>query len=144
MKYLMSMLVLLSTFVEADTGNSINLTSFSELGVLSEDINNRQISLRGFLLKDEGEFYFCSSMESCYSRGKERIVVKSNDEVQRYLLQVSECHMELTGVFQSLNKSQKGWPIAGYFKVDEKPTFDFNPSYHLINKNCRAYNAMKE
>lgn len=145
MKYLLTILFFWSSLVIADAERDIKLVSFFELPILQEQMDNSQILMRGYLLNDEGELYFCSNMESCYSRGKDRVrVIANNSETKDYLNYVSGCHMELTGIYHEITGQQKSWPLMGDFEVAEKPEFDFNPDYHLINVNCKAYYIMRD
>lgn len=143
MKYLLIALVLKVSFVSADIANGVRLVSFEGLQSSSLISNSGlTISLRGYLLFDEERLYFCSNMETCYSRGKNRVVIKSNKEIISYLRGVDNCHMELTGLYQSLGSKQASWPLLGYLSVEDKPEFDFNSNYSLINKRCKAFNVI--
>ncbi|RUO78701.1 hypothetical protein CWI83_06690 [Pseudidiomarina taiwanensis] len=102
--------------------------------------NQKEIAMKGYLLKDEGLFYFCSDMDSCYSRGKNRLQLIINDKDQEYFNDINHCHVALVGKFRGLEESQTHWPFMGYFEVLRISGFDFSPDYHLINKNCIAYN----
>ncbi|WP_417689551.1 hypothetical protein [Pseudidiomarina sp.] len=142
MKYLLGVFALLSTLACADSITNGALIAFSKLSTYEETYTAKNISLRGFLFLDEGELLFCSNRESCYSRGKERVVVKASGKVEEYLKEVSECHMELSGEFRALNPEQSDWPILGFLYVGSKPEFDFSSMYDLINDKCRAFNVM--
>lgn len=146
MKYILIILFFWSSLAIADIDDNAKLVSFFELPMLQKQIDNHngQISMRGYLLNDEGVIFFCSNMESCYSRGKDRVRVIANYEYRDYLIGVSGCHMELTGIYQPLSEEQKSWPMMGYFEVAERPKFDFNPDYHLINVKCKAYKIMRD
>lgn len=142
MRYLIGVLVLLSALACADSGNSGALVTFSKLSTQEKASIAKGISLRGFFFLDEDELLFCSTMESCYSRGKERVIVKASGEIKEYLKGVSECHMELSGEYHALSHEQSNWPILGHLYVNDKPKFDFSSRYSLINGKCKAFNVM--
>lgn len=142
MRYLIGALVLLSTLACADSGNSGALITFSQLSTHEKSSVTKDISLRGFFFIDEGELLLCSTMESCYSRGKERVVVKASGDIKEYLKGVNECHMELSGEYHHLSDEQSSWPILGHLYVNDKPKFDFSSRYSLINDKCKAFDFM--
>lgn len=142
MKYSLAILFFLSFPVKGDVDEGVKLISFVELFRLGKQMGDDQIAMRGYLLNDDGELYFCSNMESCYSRGKERVRIIADSKINDYLIGVSDCHMELTGTYHGLKEEQRSWPLIGYFEVTEAPGFDFNSNYQSINDRCVAYNRM--
>jgi len=142
MKYLIGLLILLSGKVYADATNTGAIVSFSQLSNYESGVVKKGLSIRGFLFFDEGKFLFCSTMESCFSRGKERVIIKASNEMTDYLMEVSDCHMELLGEYHALDDDQSNWPILGYLYVNQKPEFDFSSKYRLINKDCKVFRFM--
>lgn len=143
MRFLLSVLVLISPLVSANKSKNKTLTTFNELASFEIAQTKKNISIRGFFFLDNEEYVFCSNMEACYSRGKERVIIKASSELKEYLRQVDECHMELSGEFHPLSYNQSGWPITGYFFIEDKPEFDFSSKYGLINSRCLAFNMIQ-
>lgn len=133
----------MSSLAYANNSKNKTLTTFSELASFEATEAKKNISIRGFFFLDNEEYVFCSNMESCYSRGKERVIIKASGELKEYLRRVDECHMELSGEFHPLSYNQSGWPITGHFFIEDKPEFDFSPKYGLINSRCLAFNMMQ-
>lgn len=121
------------------SASSTPYLSFFNLITSPESYNSEEVKLSGyFLYTDEGG-YLCMTMETCYTRGKERVKVKGLSELN--IKEVNKCHIQLSGKFTSLIlEDQSHWPLSGYLDVPNRYSISYNNGYEIVNESCEIYN----
>jgi len=112
--------------------------SFINLITAPESYNSKTIKLSGYFLNTDEGAYLCMTMESCYTRSKERIRVRGFNELS--INKTNKCHIQLSGKFISLDlENQSHWPMIGFLDVPDRYSISYNDGYEIVNENCELY-----
>lgn len=149
MKKLLNLLVLSMFFlpleVFSDKKSDRIFVSFFDIISSQEMFENKIVEVSGYLISDDERFFLCINMESCFSGGKERLILIMPDAVNlkdKYK-EAMKCHVKLNGVYQGVPDGQKYiFNYIGYLKVIEPPEFQLSRGYIEVNKNCKIYSKI--
>lgn len=132
-------IILMLLFSYKSSAGTTPYLSFINLITSPESYNSKRVKLSGYFLNTDEGAYLCMTMETCYTRGKERVRVRGVSELN--IKKANRCHIQLSGNFISLVlKDQSHWPLSGYLDVSDDYSISYNDGYEIINEKCEIYN----
>ncbi|CUA88283.1 hypothetical protein [Pseudidiomarina woesei] len=143
---IISVLILCSSVVLADTKDSMLYATFAEISIFPDKFDRKKVALYGYLKNQNGELHLCESMEVCFTESKNRFVVVGTTTEKTELKEYLNCHVEFFGEFFKVDKSfaYDNRTILGRLKSYRSPNLSINSGYLTINKRCDIYNKYTE